>query len=860
MQLFHPSSHAQRRFLLLLFAMSLCYHSAAQGCERALPFSTDSNHILVWNGSDYVPIFLKGTNLGVSVPSTFPGQMDASREQYARWLWQIKDAGFNCIRVYTLHFPRFYEVLDSFNRAHPQSPIYVFHGVWLEEDVPGFNHDITFMEPWWQNEMRENIDCVHGRRSIPQRAGKAYGEYSVDVSRWVMGWVIGREVEPTEILNANTNHPADTTFIGKYFSIRGVTPAEAWIVKHFDYLVDYEQTNYGTMRPICFSSWPTLDPLYHPAEKLRVEDTAWIDLSQTDISRAPAGMFVSYHAYPYYPDFISKTPVYQQYSDHEGPNSYVGYLSAMKSHYRKFPLVIAEFGVPSSWGIAHYAHSGMHHGGFDQLEQGKFNMRMFYNFQQTNCAGGFQFAWIDEWFKRTWIADPFDYDMNARVLWHNITAAEQNFGLIGFGNKDTLWKAWDVFCFNCPVREIKARAGFDFFEMKIDLDRTLDVSDTLWISLDTYADSLGESVLPSGDTVQQRAEFYLRITNYSAELFVTEAYDLYGIWHKVSPPYQHYRSLPSDGGNWRLVRWKNNDGQSEVQYIGNLKVNKYFLPKSSRDGVRIFPGYIQVRLPWSLINFVDPSSRRVMHDDRSTWPTEDAVSDGIHATVFYKGFKAAVSSRFLWPTWGGYEAKFESVEYTKDSYEYMKKMLPDISSPVIARCDTYTVAANLIFVAEAERGLLQNDEDLDKGVMLAYVAENPRHGRLNLNLDGSFTYVPDWDYLGPDKFRYAVYDGNSLSRSNVVYLDVSGFISGMQDGSKQAIKVFPNPVFQTANVVSSGAIDHWRLLRMDGRELMRGDGNGHSLHIDVSGLAAGMYLLHVMAEGRAVVERVSVLR
>lgn len=39
-----------------------------------------------------------------------------------------------------------------------------------------------------------------------------------------------------------------------------------------------------------------------------------------------------------------------------------------------------------------------------------------------------QFAWIDEWFKRTWITDPIDYLGERRPLWHNATAAEQNFG------------------------------------------------------------------------------------------------------------------------------------------------------------------------------------------------------------------------------------------------------------------------------------------------------------------------------------------------------------------------------------------------------------------------------------------------
>jgi hypothetical protein len=48
-------------------------------------------------------------------------------------------------------------------------------------------------------------------------------------------------------------------------------------------------------------------------------------------------------------------------------------------------LLIAEYGVPSSWGIAHYTSSGMNHGGFDELQQGEIDLRLLRNyfFQST---------------------------------------------------------------------------------------------------------------------------------------------------------------------------------------------------------------------------------------------------------------------------------------------------------------------------------------------------------------------------------------------------------------------------------------------------------------------------------------------
>ena len=86
--------------------------------------------------------------------------------------------------------------------------------------------------------------------------------------------------------------------------------------------------------------------------------------------------------------------------------------------------------------------------------------------------------------------------------------------------------------------------------------------DDIWISLDTYRADLGESILPTGDTVQNRAEFALHITNYAAELFVTQAYDIFGIWAGNSPASQLYHSVATDGAPWAIERWKTNNAAS----------------------------------------------------------------------------------------------------------------------------------------------------------------------------------------------------------------------------------------------------------------------------------------------------------
>ncbi|MBU2651691.1 MAG: hypothetical protein KKA81_12220, partial [Bacteroidetes bacterium] len=400
--------------------------------DNPVPFSVNKTHLTVWNGMEYQPFLVKGMNLGVAVPGTFPGELAATREQYWRWITRIHELGYNSIRLYTLHYPRMYEVLDSFNLQHPKNPIHIFQGVWLEEELPGYAQDLYFLTDTFDLQISEVVDCMHGNRVIPPRLGKAYGTYDTDVSKWIMGYIIGREVHPTEVLITNAMHYNDTSYTGEIFGLAPASPSETWFAKRLNHVVAYERNTYQTERPVSFSSWPTLDPIKHTNVLFPDEDTVSISLSNLQFIDAPAGYFASYHAYPYYPEFINRQESYLPYHDYYGPNSYLGYLYDLKSRYPDFPLIIAEFGTPGGWGIAHYSQSGMHHGGNTDKQQGENNIRILHNIEESGCGGGIQFAWIDEWFKRTWITDPMDYNMESRILWLNACAAEQNFGMIRF--------------------------------------------------------------------------------------------------------------------------------------------------------------------------------------------------------------------------------------------------------------------------------------------------------------------------------------------------------------------------------------------------------------------------------------------
>jgi hypothetical protein len=643
---------------------------------QALPFKTEGEKIAMYTISGYRDLNLKGINLGSSPPGYFPGEIAyaISADQYEKWINRIGKAGFNCLRIYTLHPPVFYEKLANYNYRHPDKPLLLFQGIWLEEvEDPSDpdQYDLTARIPSFTTEIHEDIDCIHGNKNIAFRPGKSYGEYKTDVSQWTAGYIIGREISPQEVDSTNTFHPSVSSYSGNWFSITGASATEVFITRMFDETVSYENHSYLAERPVSISSWPTLDPLSHPTEIYTDEDKASFDISKISEKANSAGFFATYHAYPYYPNFISQQPSYQAYSDAQGPDSYLGYLTDLKNHYAGIPLVIGEFGVPSSWGSAHQSFSNMDHGGYSEQQQGEKDIRMIHNIMDAGCAGGFMFSWMDEWFKPTWIvgyleAFGFDSDGNivpTRQLWHNFMSPEQNFGLITFDQDNIL--PFITYQKNNPsgsVSKIEATNDNSQFFLNITTAQNITQGDTVMIAFDTYSSATGESQLPNGKLLNNRSEFLLSIVaGYdTADYYVTQAYDMNGLtprFNLTDPDIQKFRSTISNGAPWVLMQWINDGNEMTRSYIGRLPAeNSSDFTVGQRCAVAWNGTHLKIRIPWTMLYFYDPTRMQVIngatsYDGGYHFEVSSVKSDGIAVSVYYNGSVTSTTERYNWNNW-----------------------------------------------------------------------------------------------------------------------------------------------------------------------------------------------------------------
>lgn len=641
------------------------------------------DRFLVLSGRVARPLFIRGVNLGAAPPGHFPGEFAITKADYRRWLGFARALHANAIRVYALHPPEFYQALKEENDAHPKDPLWLFQEVWTE--LPDGNDfwDKSFTGGF-DSAIRTAVDAVHGNAVIAPQPGHAAGRYTADVSPYVAGWLLGREWEPYAVRVTEQRHRATTSFRGTFFSVDSGTAMECWLGRELDLAASYEAGRYGLARAVSFVNWPTLDVMRHPTEYERGgyqaehdEDAFSVDpskirpLRSASVAAKTLGYFANYHVYPYYPDFMNLDPGYSAYHDKHGACNYAGYLADLKAHTRGLPLLIGEFGVPTSRGVAHQQPQGIDHGGMSEEEQGRKDVRMLEDIQGTGCAGGLLFALYDEWFKVNWLVARNEQPRERDPLWHNLLDPEENYGLLGFDPPPAIRVDGDVDDWagiapyaSAPdgalLRALYVTSDQNRLYLRVDL--TPGAPAAVGVALDVLDPARGDRRLPRPleATWSRGAEFMLVVEpgkRPRAELFIDGAMN-YSRWARVMvngtavPHEAPYRPVANQDGRYIPLLIETNRervSRSGVFYParhldwGRLEFGRE--PHRAAAWPGAAPAYpydphaewtvsdagrtIEVAIPWGLLNVGDPSSRSVLDDKAGTSEVEVTPTSGI---------------------------------------------------------------------------------------------------------------------------------------------------------------------------------------------------------------------------------------
>jgi hypothetical protein len=472
---------------------------------------------------------------------------------------------------------------------------------------------------------------------------------------------------------------------------------DLWLARQCDVMLAYEADSYNALRPIAYTNWPTLDPLSHPTEPTVAEEAYWrkrsgrtsestkpeyendavsLDANLVEPTATnPAGWFTSYHAYPYYPDFIFLDPRYRKATSIKEGSGYLEYLRDLVRHHGGIPTLIAEYGVPSSRGVAHLHPEGWNHGGHSERQMAAIDARLTREIQESGAAGAIVFAWMDEWFKKNWVVIDYEIPSDNTRLWHNVMDAEQNYGIMGhyagdavttptLGGNPDVWRKLPALQSGTPalsgeVNRLRAGASESYVFLTVELKPGPFpwFQHGIQLAIDTYLPRVGQHRLPrSGMQSELGFEFLI---------------DLAGPNHgtlAVTPEYQRhdFRVDPTTGDDFgrffrRPVITRNrNDGRFDSLFVitnrAKFARDGTFFPYQGYDRGRLRhgtearstladwyldekAGLLQIRIPWDLLNVTDPSTRTLLFDPKTsgTYGTVTAADFHVGLVIYAKG-------------------------------------------------------------------------------------------------------------------------------------------------------------------------------------------------------------------------------
>lgn len=650
------------------------------------------NYLLLGSDGEYHTAFLNGVDLGVSTVGTFPGEFGISKDTYARWFKEIAEMNVNVIRVYVTQMPDFYTALLDYDRDHPADPLYLMQGVYMNEDLIAEYNDVlnekSGLEESFHTDIQNAVDVIHGNAEIEKTAGNPGGSYTADVSQYTIGWILGIEWSADLVLSTNQQHPDKTSFQGEYVETADASPFECFLAGAGETAVSYEMDHYQLQRPVAFCNWLTTDPLSHPNEpNPETEDAVSVDVEHIHATdQFQAGFFASYHAYPYYPEFLSYEPAYAQTDD-----PYLAYVTELNA-YHSMPVVISEYGIPSSRGEAHVNQvSGMSQGNASEKQQAEWIIQMNQDIKKAGCSGAIIFSWQDEWFKRTW--NIMDYELaDRRPFWQNVECAEENFGLLVFDSgeeqtavtidgKSDEWRSDQI------VKETdgwKLSASYDakYVYLYLQSDTYSFDDDTVYIPIDTIADQGNHQY--QNMTFDTGVDFLLRIHGKDDTELLTDAY--YDVFqYQYAKTLNYVDAVPGqaekDSGNFDSIELALNRQQVlplsgtvipfEKFNAGKLHYGNGDPDSADYDSLSDFDAAgdgVEIRIPWQLLNVMDPSSKRIMADFNTNSQITDMASDGFRFGIATSGSTLVKTAGWDWDSW----QTAEYHERLKESYSLLQ--------------------------------------------------------------------------------------------------------------------------------------------------------------------------------------------
>lgn len=646
-------------FVVALFTIGNILSSKSAPKDGTYFTKTKGKDIYIVKNDKWEKLEIVGVGLDSTKPGAFPSENLVSEEDYLRWIKDIYDMGANCIKVSNLMGANFYKALDKFNKDK-KNPIYLMQGIYFDEKLlkNGKDPQGSKASSAFKDNIKLVIDSVHGNPYNKEKPD-ILQVYKTDISKYVIGYSLGiqfakHDLIYTEIMN--NKKPYD----GKYmYTDKNSSSFESYLAKMGDYAVDYEFSTYKKQSLISFigtSAHHIASSVENPNKKniLSSKDTNeefknFIDVEDIKAKRGlKTGIVASYNIYPSYTEL-------KEYDGNIGK-----YFEDINKHY-SIPVIIGEIGIPSSRSGGDF-NENIDKGYITEQEQGKALVDIYKAVKKSKLAGCFIFEFQDSWYSSSWNTKD-NKILDRSAYWSDAQTYSQSFGLMTFepgrlkvtpypDDKLDEWSEKNVISKDKDYSlSMQSDEKYLYFMIKSS-DKTSLKKDDIYIDLDTTPKSGSKKSTQYGLQFDNPVDFIIKINDQGNSMVMAQEYyngfDFYenkSLYEKRpdlikhTPDMDYFSPIYIETRPKMFIKSQGETKEKVTYETGKLtKGNSNPESKDFNSAADYYMGndYVEVRIPWALLNFMDPSTKQIADDFYENFKTKPMKINDINVGVTIK--------------------------------------------------------------------------------------------------------------------------------------------------------------------------------------------------------------------------------
>ena len=656
-----------KKFLIFVFAagilcLSAFYATSLYGfyidfhpdAPIKADFTAEERRILDASGDIFQ---VKGVEISASIPEHASSEFEPEKEDYIRWFEQIAGMGANTLKAAGIMDDTFYEAFGEYN-SRAETPLYLLQGILVQDSVnfgTGDAYDHDFMDSLIGDGKRA-VDVVHGNRMISGNVpGRGSGWYTADVSRWVLGFLVGSQWGSDTV--AYTDH--ESFYSGKYegeyfYTTEEARPFESMLARVMDEILSYESGKYKEQHLIGFVNEPQTDPLEYRDDYGQLREP-YSDVGegityarqlgkicQVDAEHIKAtekvvgGYYAAYSIYDFCTDFYKYLSEEQTeksreiLKDLDTDDTYGGYLNFL-GEYHTVPLICTSYGFSSSRGVV--SEKGFP---LTEVEQGERLTDVYLEMREAGWSGAVINSWQDRWELKSWNT-AYSQDFTNNSLWHDLQTETQGYGLMKFVSQGRVidgkaddWEEKDLVCSSGSLK-LYAYADAEGLDLLV---TGAGEDSELYIPIDITEKSGSRSEKTRNLNFSDSADFLLCVSGREdTRLLVHSRYESVraNFLNEINgeDPYIEFPEADSEEfvpvymvmENKTMVKAVNYENR-ELKYLPVSETGKFRhgngdMEAADYDSLADFcfgEDCMEIRIPWALLNFANPAEM-LIHDD-----------------------------------------------------------------------------------------------------------------------------------------------------------------------------------------------------------------------------------------------------